>query len=805
MTIGGFAGCNHEPVKCSTPQKSSFSDESQYVVQSIVSDVAEQIFYAVNHHLPDKGFRVTVTEKTNSPVDNPTYELQVWLDPKKDELRTEINIDGPIWSPSVYKKFAASVAAVIGLNINNAGPINDDTWLSRLTDVKAETIERENQTLSEALENNFRNPELHEKAAVLLGAFALREHSGDFYQIDSPLCRMTAHLIMARSLEGTNSFGINGQIAEAMLLTLMGDEVPALKQLDAIGTNNPVTAPLVRALWTRNTGDYRLLANTAKRSRMESLEWFLAKAHATSTSIAWAGLDDEQRQEIDFLRVASQEGYSVEIGNQLVGASLASESNEIAIVYRLSQHTTKDPNHSISVLNDLPPHCLSESTGDVQVYIIGWGEWAMFFQRHLCNEIHQNFHFLYQGLYDPEGAEEFIADANDRFKELRLYPFVRAINITNAWTQNPMNVAMLTPDAYPIMTATPEIIPAKCWNHYGTAAAWLKHNLLPGTVYDLGSRYEQPEVMDCPLERLGQFQKLAPYDGRVANLIFWRKYGNHPTYDQALELYSNMLPFRVYALRRVAETVTNEVEQYEKLMLQAAALDPRFYYELGDYVLAHFNEDKAADYYDKGCAVDPDGVRVSNHAYWRVDYYLRKGQIEKARQIADDAADVYSAGGLEAKGYFFEYLGNYDEAFKWYVKDEARYDDSRPVIRFCFRYKEKTGNTNYDAELQKRYGNLFPRGMEKVSLDSFHYPPLDGVLIRQENDLVRAAGLHAGDVIVAINGARVHNFTQYVYCRELEKSLVLRLIVWQGNYHEVTASPPNHRFGVDFGNYQIGQ
>ena len=201
--------------------------------------------------------------------------------------------------------------------------------------------------------------------------------------------------------------------------------------------------------------------------------------------------------------------------------------------------------------------------------------------------------------------------------------------------------------------------------------------------------------------------------------------------------YRALLPYSVYALRTVANTVSDQPERYEELMLQAAELNPACYYDLGDYARRHDQEDKAAQYLDKACDTDPDAVRVANHAEWRVRYHLKKGQTDKAREIADEAGEVYSDRGLEAKAVFLEATTNYDEAFEWFARIEERYDDSAPLIAFCLRYKALTGDTRFDAELQKRMKKLFPKGMEKVSFNDFHGPPTDGVLIRQENDLLR--------------------------------------------------------------------
>jgi hypothetical protein len=42
-----------------------------------------------------------------------------------------------------------------------------------------------------------------------------------------------------------------------------------------------------------------------------------------------------------------------------------------------------------------------------------------------------------------------------------------------------------------------------------------------------------------------------------------------------------------------------------------------------------------------------------------------------------------------------------------------------------------------------------------------------------------------------------------VFVRDALTEPELDLIVWQGSaYHEIKASPPNHKFGVDFRDYK---
>jgi tetratricopeptide (TPR) repeat protein len=235
-------------------------------------------------------------------------------------------------------------------------------------------------------------------------------------------------------------------------------------------------------------------------------------------------------------------------------------------------------------------------------------------------------------------------------------------------------------------------------------------------------------------------------------------------------------------------------------MTKAAEIDPRNYYALGDYQF-HKNsvadEDKAAGYYQKAYDADPDRVGASNYAQWLVRYYLNHNRKSKAAEIAKEGGEVYSFSGLVAQAVFFEMTSNYESALKWFAAIDERYNDSTPVLEFCLRYKEKTGDTRFDSEVQNRINKLFPKGVEKVSLADFKSRPTDGVVFMQQNTLMESSGLRKDDVIVAVNGIRVHNTIQYMYARNLRSSLELDLIVWQGDsYREVTASPPEHRFGV---------
>jgi len=292
----------------------------------------------------------------------------------------------------------------------------------------------------------------------------------------------------------------------------------------------------------------------------------------------------------------------------------------------------------------------------------------------------------------------------------------------------------------------------------------------------------------------------------ILDYLLKHQFDSKPTYDQATALYADLLPYDVKALWTVAQTVLDQPDQYEKLLSQAAEVNPAYFYKLSYYFNDLTNRAKAGEYMEKACATDLDSVRVANNATWRVEYFLQESNVDRARQIADDAAEVYSEAGLEAKATFFEWTSNYNGAFEWFAKVEERYNDSSPLLNFCLDYQAWSGDARFRPEVDKRLDKLFPGGVEKVSLKDFHGPPADGVLLGKLDKPPVSFGLREGDVVVAIYGVRTRTPNQFKYVRDGKNDPELDLIVWQTNaYHELKISPPGRRFGAQLYVYQGGK
>jgi len=816
----GLAGCNRWPGFGSSHSsdyfQTDFQDESQFIVETIVTDLAEQVYFAQFHRLPQQGeFHVSATETSDSSFGTPSYDVQVDFDSKLHGIKTRLKVNGPIWSPEVYDDLAGQLARAVGLPAGQPDGEDSIALLSKLTDGAAETVELENEKLSESLQDDFTNGALHEKAALLLGAFTLREHSGDFYEIRSPLCRITAHLVMARYLEGRNLTAINGGMARAILYTLMNNEADALQILKQIPAKDPAVICWVRALQARNTCDYRQLDNLNSLSEIECINWFYALDQSANTGIAWSKLSDTQKKVPDFVRIANENSYPVGVGHQLLDLSLPLELNEIDSIYQLSQKQKLDLDWFVAVLNRMPDRCLDQhDDGQTEVHVIGWGLWAGFFQRQICHAVEHDYDFLQRQWGVPDEAKKFSDKCGRIFGQLRLYPFVRRFNAIE-----PAAYRQSIDEGFKVTVATPQLVPAECWDYLDYWLTpeeyyhpnpnphineWHKHNPPPGTAYNPLPRLDHPSLTNRR-DSEALFDKLhdmAPYDSNIAWYIWKTKYKQKPTYEQALALFDPTLPYSPYSMRKVAGTVEDQPDLYEDLLARSAAIDPSDYFNLADYLSARAEDDRAAHYYELGNKLNPDDVDVAAHASWLIHYYLGRGRTEDARKLADFAGEVYSGDGLQAKAEFLEATGDYTGAFQWYSKIDERYRDSTFVSAFVIRHKAQTGDTQFDDLAKSQLAKTFPGGVERVTLADFKSAPTDGVLIKTASALAKAARLRNGDVIVAVDGVRSHTFAQYLCAREVNLSPEMDLIVWQGDrYTEIKTSPPNHRFGGEMGDY----
>jgi tetratricopeptide (TPR) repeat protein len=793
--------------------KTSFQTESQFVVENIVTDIAEMVYFAGNHALPKGNAIVVNSQEAGGDPDAPIYDLTIHVG-DSPAIQTKLKISGPIWSESVYADITRTLANSLKLQSPSAVPEEDISMLEHLTDGRSETIAQEDLQLSAKMETDFTNPALHEQAAALLGAFALRENSGVFYDIRLPLCRMTAHLALARFLSGDHAPGMVGQVADCMLLSEMNNEVAAVEELNHLNTAQKPVEIWARTLRARNTLDFRPLDAATNVLGIEQVAWYAAYAAANNRSVAWAQIGPSVEERPDFCRLAASMGYDVELGNIMLQIWLPLELREISAIYKLMQNRELSEKDLVAALNSDPDRCfVRESSGAPHVRVIGWGLWALQLQHHLCLAVTTDFHSLLYKLGLPEESSEFARNAEQQFGHLRFYDFVRRLDCTNAATYHDSTDA-----GWAFTVKYPHLTPV-AWMDYLCGRVsfaprylpipnphcneWTSHNPLPGTAYDADARLDFPSFTGDgrDIQKVFKVHELAPYDLGVCKFI-GRWYTTNWTYEAANSTFGRLLPYSSTAAACIADSQANDPEQYEKLMAIAVRWDPSFYRTLAEYEWNHGKTNEAMMTYEQQAKFDPDAVSLANLAERRVRYYLATGQKQKAKETADFAGEVYSERGLAAKALFFEETGDLAQAFEWYSKIEERYQEPYELLYFCCRHIPSSGDAELDKHISDRVQTWY-RQQEKVSLSHLSQPPADGVVVTNAGPTLEERSIKNGDIIVAARGIRIHDMTQFFLARDMDRGPKLKIIYWQGSsYQEATVTlNSEHRLGVDLINY----
>jgi hypothetical protein len=800
--------------------KTHWQDESQFIVETITADLAEMLYFAKNGALPDPSIFSVAAVETQAGFRVPHYRLEVKVDRAIAPVSVEINVDRPIWEPEIYQPLLASLARSLGLGHPTAGASEEEKALplELLRSPTAANILTENRELSKALQNGFQNPLLHERAALLIGLFGLRECSGDFYDVRTILCRATAHLALGRYFKVERRETLHGRVAETLLSTLMNNRSDALRELAKIETSSVDLKFFVRSMKARNSLDYRNIKLDAQATLLERVSWCYAYAQAVDSDLAWKRLSERERQEYpEYCRIINSLHYDIETGHQLVDISVPLELKEIQQVYDSFHQKAPQKGELIRALNDFPERCFSVSAkAPATVNVIGWGQWAMFLQRELCHAVEQNFNFLERKYAVPEQASTFSEQCDKLFNDLRLYPFVRRFNCTDSQSYH-----RSMDDGFIVTVNTPHMVSPQCWNYLCYTGPnkelykpnpnphvneWHKHNPPPGTAYDPLPRMNHRSLIERSdsILQIEKLHQIAPSDRNISFNLVRLKYKGQETFEQVAQIYQPVLEFSSEAMGMVADRAHDHPLIFEKISLSAAQLDPSHFFALADY-FAGSDERKAAEYLEQGLQTSPDDVSGSYRAPWLVKYYLRNGEPEKARRLADRAAEIYSGSGLRAKAEFLELTGQTSEAFEWYQKRRERYgarESSNDLLAFCYRQSRNTNDSRYEKIWRSKSMQVFPRGVEGLTSLNLQEPPNDGVIVRAENRLVRQNGLQVGDVIVGVYGVRVRNLEQYLLARHFSLAPQIDLLVWRGTqYHTMKVSPPEHNFGAKFTTY----
>jgi hypothetical protein len=290
-----------------------------------------------------------------------------------------------IWSPADYTPWAQRLIAAWKLTPAARSEAPGE-FLVSLTDAKPETLVKESKRVSEALTKAPLDAALHEQAAMLTTAFALREASGIYYDTRRELCRAAAHLAIARALQPPPA-GTVGALAEATLHTLAGRETAALSILEKLPSAAPGVASWTRALRVRNTGNWQLEIDPTVP--LEMVESFRARAANVGSHFAILWLEKVKPGPLhDWRRIVVENEYGVEDGHRFAYESVAQELAGLAASWKAWSGSALTEKEAIKALTAPAERAVTAgSGGQPAIDVLGWDFWSAQHQRHFCEAI----------------------------------------------------------------------------------------------------------------------------------------------------------------------------------------------------------------------------------------------------------------------------------------------------------------------------------------------------------------------------------------------------------------------------------
>jgi tetratricopeptide (TPR) repeat protein len=791
----------------------AYANEEAWIVGETSRDIVEMIVYARDRSLPPPaalGFSVTADAASAAP---PRYTVAVspsGVTPQKQVLTFETYI----WSPASYEPLAA--ALIQSLALRPAPASAEGLVAEALVNPTSRALAQESRRLSQRLEQAMLDAGAHEQAALVLGTLALREASGGFNDPQQELCRMSAHLAVARALRRGGTSPTAGH-AEALLLTLVNRQRDALSRVEMLerGGSTPAWAAFRRALRIRNTRDWRILQAPAKATLLERLEHYRALQQSLGSSQAMAFLETVQPEPMgDWGRIALQSGATVEQGHVFAATMIPVEMGEALEVRQVLNGKQLAADRMIEALNARPSRLVTpEAGGKAAPRVIGWGTWARFFHRNVSFGAEASSKFLERSLGLKDDARQLRDSLDQAFSGLDFWPALTlqwgapsrgqpqaAGAGAGAKAEEARHDACARGVA--LVQSTPELVSPHFWRTLDSQchearqgqslppmARWFVRLAPAGTaLMELERSVVLMSLRVDPRPLYGALHELAPVHPVFLQALAPERVESG--FEELATLYGPLADYDLRVMERLAAARRGDPAALRALYEKMAAIEPGKYVDFGHYLVDLGLQDEAAAAYEKAIEKARDRVGLSNSLEWLVGYYCDHARLQRAREVAQLVADVYSASGLATMGYFLERMGRYKEAEEWYEKVVERYgEDSRGSLdEFYIRYERRVGDGRFAAAAAAALARVFPAGLERVSMAEFTGPPRPGEGVRVTGLYQRSTrfGLVKDDVVVALNGFRIHDDRQYHIVWTFDDRPEATVIVWrQGRYVEV--------------------
>ena len=764
--------------------------EQEWIVRTVISRMAELAALPAVAPAPS----VLVTTQAASPA---MFAVSL-----NGAAPITLRVVGHVWDPRTFQP----IAAALGVKAWTTARSEDapgDGLLDALATLSLEDLLDHDGRVSAALRTQPRSAVLHEQAALLLGAFSLREGAGLYTDGRPARSRLTAHLAVARALEPSRPASLVGQLAEALLLVEVGREVDALAVLAPLADARQPASVLTwaSALRVRVTGDWRLIPWPAKAAPVARAAYARAYAWRVGMGPLLAWLDDAQPEiDLQLLRVLLSQAFPVAVGNTYSAAGLMAElaeAEEAGRAYGI--RSSSDPAALLTAIARPVP------TGPFRV--LDWPLVASAAERHVVARAKSVFD-AEQNLGRRERLRQIPGELEKVLASLPLLPTALALM---GGDSAPRHLAA----AAGIVRARKDAIPPALWTalvqegqrsarsvSWPTSDVWFNPWEPDGTVLTPSERLARSGAPKPPLPMVEALHRLAPSDTWLSwRLAWWRLDGKMPTIAATRAEIGPAAAYDAGAIYRMFRGLEGSHGDYVQLATEMCGLNGDRCLDLAQELLKEGRDGEAAVELRRWFTRASDRVTASVNVLWLTRYLFDQGQAADARTIAAEASDVGSAGGIMALAELLERQGDQAGAEARFKQVQVRYGSAWYLGAYYLRRWRATADTAMRDRGIALVAESFPAGFEVPPTDAV--APVDGMAFTNFGARAARVGLRRTDVVVAIDGVRVRSEAQATVLLRASHDAAMRFTVWRdGAYTTVTGTLPQRWLGCGYKTYR---
>lgn len=665
-----------------------------------------------------------------------------------------------IWDAAAY---AGAAARILGEGSTQAGePVPEVGRLLLGSD--GPSLLRADALLFAALSDRPRDPRVHEQAALLWAAHAMRESARGRTDPAPFFNGLAAHLAIARALDPARVQSPDAEIASIVLDVLLLRQTGALKRIETLNAGSPdaATAAWTNALRVRITHDPRFEGPRPAVSRLEKIEYLIALGKSRQdcnivipTAKAW-GVPVAADWGRDALRCFDEE-YMTGLGDPFV-----LQASEAARMARVSGGTPLDVAAALSALSRADTHQPERPKAVIPATL--HAEAGL---RHLA----EAYEFVLSGIMrraiDPSG---FTAQTAGLRALLPQDPFLEL-----APNRREPGTVPLRPDICDrigkLITDRPDFLSKEDWRlvnscmgHPAVKGVWRdewKDVAIAGTGIAAPGPWHAGPAAGTP--EYGEALAQAPWNLGQAHVAASIRGKGVATAADLIAAYSRMLDYDANAIQIVLREETLPPDEVRRLAERVCALEADSCATSARRLMVLGQTDAGLALGRRALEKARDQITLSNNMSLYVSVLQERGQLAEAMKVARRMAAVYSAGGLQTLAKAHERLGDFREAARVYAQITKRYGDNDEEDEFYIRHAHRRGAAPFEAQAEEALKRRFPNGLRRVTLEEA--AQIKNPLSLNNRSLytngLRDLGLTHRDSFVAVDGFVVETVEQY--------------------------------------------